>query len=63
LGRLRWLEGEARLPGKIALAAFEFDSGTLVFTEAGFRRDSAPRQTLPDRVDRDTGRRGGFTPV
>jgi formamidopyrimidine-DNA glycosylase len=37
-GRLRWLEGKARLPGKIALAAFEFDSGTLVFTEAGTKR-------------------------
>jgi formamidopyrimidine-DNA glycosylase len=37
-GRLRWLEGKAGLPGKIALAAFEFDSGTLVFTEAGTKR-------------------------
>jgi formamidopyrimidine-DNA glycosylase len=37
-GRLRWLEGKARLPGKIALAALEFDSGTLVFTEAGTKR-------------------------
>ena len=37
-GRLRWLEGEARLPGRIALAAVEFDGGTLVFTEAGTKR-------------------------
>jgi formamidopyrimidine-DNA glycosylase len=37
-GRLRWLEGKARLPGKIALAALEFDNGTLVFTEAGTKR-------------------------
>ena len=37
-GRLRWLEGKARLPNKIALAAFDFDSGTLLFTEAGTRR-------------------------
>jgi formamidopyrimidine-DNA glycosylase len=37
-GRLRWFEGTARLPGKIALAAFEFDNGTLVFTEAGSKR-------------------------
>ncbi len=37
-GRLRWFEGKARLPGKIALAAFDFDSGTLVFTEAGTKR-------------------------
>jgi len=37
-GRLRWFEGKPRLPGKIALAAFEFDNGTLVFTEAGTKR-------------------------
>jgi formamidopyrimidine-DNA glycosylase len=37
-GRLRWFEVTARLPGKIALAAFEFDNGTLVFTEAGSKR-------------------------
>ena len=37
-GRLRWFEGKTRLPGKIALAALDFDSGTLVFTEAGTKR-------------------------
>ncbi len=37
-GRLRWLEAKARLPGRIALAAFDFDNGTLVFTEAGTKR-------------------------
>jgi len=37
-GRLRWFDGKAKLPGRIALAAFEFDNGTLVFTEAGTRR-------------------------
>lgn len=37
-GRLRWIEGKARLPGKIALAALDFDNGTLVFTEAGTKR-------------------------
>jgi formamidopyrimidine-DNA glycosylase len=37
-GRLRWFEGKPRLPGKIALAAFEFDNGTLAFTEAGTKR-------------------------
>ena len=37
-GRLRWFAGKAKLPGKIALAAFEFDSGTLVFTEAATKR-------------------------
>src|SRR5579859_7050761 len=37
-GRLKWLAAGARPPGKSALAAFEFDAGTLVFTEAGTKR-------------------------
>jgi formamidopyrimidine-DNA glycosylase len=37
-GRLRWLEKNAKLPGRITLAAFEFPEGTLVFTEAGTKR-------------------------
>ena len=37
-GRLRWLATGAKLPGKLALAAFEFDSGMLVLTEAGTTR-------------------------
>jgi len=34
-GRLRW---DARPPRRITLALFEFDSGTLAFTEAGTKR-------------------------
>jgi formamidopyrimidine-DNA glycosylase len=37
-GRLRWLATGAKVPGRITLAAFEFPSGTLVFTEAGTKR-------------------------
>src|SRR6185295_7972196 len=37
-GRLRWLEGKAKPPGRIGLALLEFESGTLAFTEAGTRR-------------------------
>jgi formamidopyrimidine-DNA glycosylase len=37
-GRLRWLEGAAKPPGRIALALFEFDNGVLAFTEAGTKR-------------------------
>ena len=33
-GRLRWKEPGAKLPGKLALAGFDFPNGTLVFTEA-----------------------------
>lgn len=37
-GRLRWRERGAKLPGKIGLAAFDFDSGTLLLTEAGSKK-------------------------
>jgi formamidopyrimidine-DNA glycosylase len=37
-GRLRWSEKDAKLPGRISLAALEFPNGTLVFTEAGTKR-------------------------
>jgi formamidopyrimidine-DNA glycosylase len=37
-GRLRWLDGKARAPARITLATFEFDNGTLAFTEAGTKR-------------------------
>jgi formamidopyrimidine-DNA glycosylase len=37
-GRMRWLAPQAKLPGKIALAVFEFDNGQLVLTEAGTTR-------------------------
>jgi formamidopyrimidine-DNA glycosylase len=33
-GRLRWGEKDAKIPGKIGLAAFDFDAGTLLVTEA-----------------------------
>jgi formamidopyrimidine-DNA glycosylase len=37
-GRFRWLAPGAKAPGKIGLAAFDFDNGTLVLTEAGSKR-------------------------
>ncbi len=37
-GRLKWLAKEAKVPGKIGLAAFDFENGTLVLTEAGSKR-------------------------
>jgi formamidopyrimidine-DNA glycosylase len=37
-GRLRWRARGAKLPGKMALVAFDFDHGTLMFTEASKRR-------------------------
>ena len=37
-GRLRWGPPGAKAPGKIGLAAFDFDGGTLLLTEAGSKR-------------------------
>jgi formamidopyrimidine-DNA glycosylase len=37
-GRLRWAAAGARAPGKIGLAAFDFEEGTLLLTEAGSKR-------------------------
>lgn len=37
-GRLRWLEAAQKPPGRITLALFEFENGTLAFTEAGTKR-------------------------
>ena len=37
-GRLRWLEGKTKPPGRITLALLEFENGVLAFTEAGTKR-------------------------
>ena len=37
-GRFRWLPPNAKIPGKLGLAAFDFPNGTLVLTEAGSKR-------------------------
>ncbi len=37
-GRFKWLAKGAKVPGKLGLAAFDFDNGTLVLTEAGSKR-------------------------
>jgi formamidopyrimidine-DNA glycosylase len=40
-GRLRWKERGASIPGKVGLAAFDFPNGTLLFTEAGSKRQAS----------------------
>jgi formamidopyrimidine-DNA glycosylase len=37
-GRFKWLDRGAKIPGKVGLAAFDFDNGSLIFTEAGSQR-------------------------
>ena len=48
-GRLRWMLPGAKLPGRIALASFEFETGSLLLTEAGTRR-MASLHLLADRA-------------
>lgn len=40
-GRLHWAEAGAAVPGRTGLAAFDFDAGTLLLTEAGSKRRAA----------------------
>jgi formamidopyrimidine-DNA glycosylase len=40
-GRLRWREARAPIPAKVGLAAFDFDEATLLFTEAGSRKQAS----------------------
>ncbi|HLF55287.1 MAG TPA: DNA-formamidopyrimidine glycosylase family protein [Thermoanaerobaculia bacterium] len=42
-GRLRWLAPGARGPGRIALAAFDFEPGALVLTEASKKKRASLR--------------------
>jgi len=37
-GRFKWLAPGAKVPGKVGLAAFDFENGTLILTEAGSKR-------------------------
>jgi formamidopyrimidine-DNA glycosylase len=52
-GRLRWKERGAKVPGKVGLAAFDFPTGTLIFTEASPKKRAslhivAGREALED---------------
>jgi len=37
-GRLHWKPAGAKIPGRLGLAAFDFDGGTLLLTEAGSKK-------------------------
>lgn len=68
-GRLHWKEPGAKVPAKIGLAAFDFDSGTLTLTEAGSKRraslhvlagDAALQQLDPGGLEVLTARHDEF---
>jgi formamidopyrimidine-DNA glycosylase len=58
-GRFKWLEKGARIPGKLGLAAFDFESGTLVLTEAATKK----RASIHLSRSLDEFQRGGIEPL
>jgi formamidopyrimidine-DNA glycosylase len=58
-GRLRWREVGAKLPGKLALAAFDFATGTVLFTEAS-KKKRASLHVLDGRAALASFDRGGL---
>lgn len=61
-GRFKWLPPGAKLPGKIGLAAFDFDNGTLVLTEAGSKRRASLHIVRGEEALREHDR-GGLEPL
>ena len=49
-GRLRWLSRNAKPPGRLTLATFEFPDGQLVFTEAGTKRRASLHLVLGEQA-------------
>lgn len=58
-GRIRWKPKDAKVPGKVGLAAFDFDHGTLMLTEAGSRKRAA-LHLVSGRESLDQFDRGGL---
>ena len=61
-GRFKWLTPGAKLPGKLGLAAFDFDNGTLVLTEAGSKRRASIHIVQGEEALREHDR-GGLEPL
>jgi formamidopyrimidine-DNA glycosylase len=61
-GRFKWLAPGAKLPGKIGLAALDFDSGTLALTEAGSKRRASMHIVRGEDALREHDR-GGLEPL
>ena len=61
-GRLRWRAPGKSLPGKLALAAFEFAHGTLFLSEAGSKRRASMHVVDREEALREFDR-GGIDPL
>lgn len=61
-GRLQWREREAKPPGRSGLAAFDFESGTLILTEASSRKRAA-LHVVAGSAGLEAFHRGGVEPL
>ena len=61
-GRFRWLKPGAKIPGRLGLASFDFDNGSLVLTEAGTTRRASITLVLGDAALEEINR-GGIEPL
>jgi len=61
-GRFKWLASGAKVPGKVGLAALDFQEGTLVLTEAGSKRRASMHIVRGEEALRDHDR-GGLEPL
>lgn len=61
-GRFRWLKPGAKIPGRLGLASFDFDNGSLVLTEAGTTRRASITLVRGDAALEEINR-GGIEPL
>lgn len=61
-GRFKWLKQDAGISGRISLAAFDFENGTLLLTEAGTRRRASITLVRGEDALREIDR-GGVEPL
>jgi len=61
-GRFRWLAAGAKVPGKLGLAALDFENGSLILTEAGSTR-RASLYVVTGEAALEAIDRGGLEPL
>ncbi len=62
-GRLHWKKVDAAIPGKVGLAAFRFDHGTLTLTEAGTKKRASLWAVRGEAAMLAEHDRGGLEPL
>src|SRR5258707_7457347 len=58
-GRLRWETPGAKIPGRLGLAAFDFEAGTPILTQARSKKRGSPHVVPGAEALRLLDRRGG----